>query len=705
MSEFLLEILCEEIPASLQQPMAEELLQLIIKQLDERKIAYQHPKAYSTPRRLVAVLEQIPTEIAAQIEEKKGPRVGADDKAIQGFLKGAGLTSLDQCQQQETPKGIFWIAQIRKEGGKIADLLPIIIAQAVQQVNWPKSMRFGDQQFRWIRPLRHILAVFDGKALPGFITLSARQITFTNKTVGHRFMAPAEMTVQSWKEYQEKLRNAYVVVDTAERRQKIENQIAALERKTGHRLKQDIGLLNEVVGLVEWPVVLVGDIDKDFMELPPEVLATSMRVHQKFFSLLDKNGKTAPHFLTVANIQASDSGEAIIKGNQRVLRARLSDARFFYQQDCKIPFADNIAQTKNILFYQGLGTVYQKTERLQSLVQKISQHIPSLNAADAVRAAQLCKADLVSKMVREFPELQGIMGDYYARVHGEKVEIGQAIREHYAPLGPNDQCPRQPISLLLALADKIDTLVGFWGINQKPTGSKDPFALRRQALGVIRLILENNLRLPLRDIMHFAYWGYGEVGVWSEKSSVTDKAHQPKLLANQLLEFLVDRLKVSLKEQGVRHDLITAVFANQQDDDLLLLVRKIKALQEFVTKADGSSLLVTAKRAGNILAIEEKKDNKTYQPLLKLGKAMPAEQQLLDQLTKIKPSFQQHLQAEKFGDSLSLLIQLRKPLDQFFDDVVVNSQVAEERLQRLQLLAGVRDLVTKVADLSKVEGI
>lgn len=705
MAEFLLEIFSEEIPASLQQPMALELLQLITKQLDEHKITYHNPRAFSSPRRLVVVIDQMPTNIAAQIEEKKGPRVGSDEKAIQGFLKGAGLTSLDQCQQQETPKGTFWIAQIRKEGGLVVDVLPNIIEQAMQQVNWPKSMRFADQQFRWIRPLRHVLSIFNGKTLPGSLNLSGQKFVFTNKTFGHRFMAPAEITVQSFADYQEKLRKAFVVIDAAERRQLIEKQINQCEGKTRFKLKPDTGLLNEVVGLVEWPVVLMGDIDQAFMQLPSEVLATSMRVHQKFFSLTDKNSKSAAHFLTVANIQATDGGQAIIKGNQRVLRARLSDARFFYELDCKIPLADYAKQTQAILFYQGLGNVWQKTERLQSLVKKIGAHIPKFDEALAVKAAQLCKADLVSKMVREFPELQGVMGSYYAAVHGDKPEVSQAIRDHYAPLGPNDQCPRQPITIALSLADKLDSLVGFWGINQKPTGSKDPFALRRQALGVIRLILENQLRLPLRDIIHFAYWGYGEVGVWQDKAPVTDKAHQPKLLANQLLEFFVDRLKVTLKDQGIRHDLITAVFANQQEDDLWLLVHKIKALQEFIAKADGNNLLIAAKRAGNILAIEEKKDNIVYQPLTALPKVLPAEQQLFDQLAKIKPVFMKHLQAEKFNDALTLLSQLRQPLDQFFEEVVVNSLKAEERLQRLQLLSSVRELVVKIADLSKVEGI
>lgn len=735
MAEFLLEIFSEEMPASLQQPMAEQLKQLITKQLDERKIAYQNPRAFSSPRRLVVVLDQMPLEIAAQIEEKKGPRVGSDEKAIQGFLKGAGLTSLKECQQQETPKGTFWIAQIRKEGGSVAEELQKSLMQALLQLVWPKTMRFGDKHFPWIRPIRQILAIFNGemlgKAPNNKLRLSDQEFVFTNQTFGHRFMEPVAntkpgllpfmkpptVTVKSFAEYQKKLNEAYVVVDATERRQRIIQQIKQLEDKTGYRLKPDEGLLSEVVGLVEWPVVLMGNIDQDFMSLPSEVLATSMRVHQKFFSMLDKQGKSAPHFLTVANIEAPDKGEAIIKGNQRVLRARLSDARFFYELDCKNPLSEYAKQTQAILFYQGLGNVWQKTERLQALVKKIGAYILRFDLtrklgapipfdeAAAVKAAQLSKADLVSKMVREFPELQGVMGSYYAAVHGEKPEVSQAIRDHYAPLGPSDQCPRQPVSIALALADKMDTLVGFWGINQKPTGSKDPFALRRQALGIIRLILENQLRLPLRDIIHFAYWGYGEVGVWQDKSTATDKAHQPKAIANQLLEFLVDRLKVILKDQGVRHDLITAVFANQQDDDIWLLTHKIKALQEFMTKADGTNLLVAAKRAGNILTIEEKKDNMVYQALSHLNKGLPAEQQLFDQLVKIKPVFLKHLQAEKFHDAFALLSQLRQPLDRFFEDVVVNSPNAAERQQRLQLLASVRELVVKVADLSKVEGI
>ncbi|MBL0338484.1 MAG: glycine--tRNA ligase subunit beta [Rhodospirillaceae bacterium] len=705
MAEFLLEILCEEIPASLQQQKAVELGSLIHDQLNNLKISYdQKAQVFSSPRRLIIVMDQMAEKIEAQIEEKKGPRVGSDDKAIQGFLKGAGLKSLDQCEQQETPKGTFWIAKIRKEGGSVAEMLPNVIEQAMKQVNWPKSMRFGEHQFPWIRPLRQVLVVFNGKLLSGNLNLSGQKFVFTNKTVGHRFMAPKEITVQSFADYQDKLRKAYVIIDQNERKEKIKKQIKEA-CKAGHQLRQDSALLDEVVGLVEWPKVLLGNIDSDFMSLPSEVLATSMRVHQKFFSVIDLDGKSVPHFLTVANIEAPDKGEAIIKGNQRVLRARLSDARFFYELDCKISLADYAKQTQAILFYQGLGNVWQKTERLQSLVKKIGAYIPTFNEALAVKAAALCKADLVSKMVREFPELQGVMGSYYAAVHGEKPEVSQAIRDHYAPLGPNDQCPRQPITIALSLADKLDSLVGFWGINQKPTGSKDPFALRRQALGVIRLILENQLRLPLRDIIHFAYWGYGEVGVWQDKSPATDKAHQPKFIANQLLEFFVDRLKVTLKDQGIRHDLITAVFANQQEDDLWLLVHKIKALQEFIAKADGNNLLIAAKRAGNILAIEEKKDNIVYQPLTALPKVLPAEQQLFDQLAKIKPVFMKHLQAEKFNDALTLLSQLRQPLDQFFEEVVVNSLKAEERLQRLQLLSSVRELVVKIADLSKVEGI
>ncbi|GIK98029.1 MAG: glycine--tRNA ligase beta subunit [Alphaproteobacteria bacterium] len=725
MAELLLELFSEEIPARMQARAADELKRLVTEKLRAGGLAFTRAEAYVTPRRLALVVDGLPEAQPDLREERRGPRVGAPDQAVQGFLKASGLAGLDQCEQRDTGKGVFWFAVVEKKGGRTADMLPALLAEAIPALPWPKSMRFADQSFRWVRPLHSIVAVFDGAALEGGIDLGGARLAFGNETQGHRFLAPAPITVSGFEEYRARLAAAKVVLDPAERRATIAAQAEKLAAAEGLRVKPDEGLLDEVVGLVEWPVVLMGRIDEAFMAVPPEVLTTSMRTHQKYFSLLTADGALAPRFLVVANTEAKDGGTAIVAGNERVLRARLADAKFFWDQDLKVKLADRVPALGDIVFHARLGTVADKVARVEALAAELVPMSPGADADEVRRAARLAKADLTSGVVGEFPELQGVMGRYYALHQGETKPVADAIADHYAPLGPNDRCPTAPVSVAVALADKLDTLVGFFAIDEKPTGSKDPFALRRAALGVIRLILENQLRIRLGNIFAAAWQLFesrtlpetvegapiydpeNDMGASVVRTGwipVTDLL-QPAKVATSLLDFFADRLKVALKEQGVRHDLISAVFALGGEDDLVRLLARVEALETFLDSDDGANLLTAYKRASNIVRIEEKKDGRSYDggadaALL----SAPEEKTLHAALGPAAAASAQALQREDFGGAMAALARLRKPVDDFFDKVTVNCEDASLRANRLRLLSQIRTTLHGVADFSKIEG-
>ncbi|MCA3246567.1 MAG: glycine--tRNA ligase subunit beta, partial [Azospirillum sp.] len=656
-------------------------------------LTFAKAESYVTPRRLALVVDGLPVRTPDLKEEKKGPRVGSPDQAIQGFLKGAGLASLDTCEKRMVGKAEFWFAIVEKKGQATADLLPSLIVETIKALGWPKSMRWGANRFAYVRPLQSILALFDGKTLAGSFDLGGSALPFGDTTVGHRFMAPARFSVAGFADYAAKLRAAKVILDPAERRAKILADATARATAVGLKLRDDPGLLDEVAGLVEWPVVLVGDIDPQFMDVPQEALIGSMRAHQKYFAMLHADGKLARHFAVVANMETEDEGRTIVAGNERVLRARLSDAKFFWDQDRKTKLEARLPALEQRVFHAKLGTVAAKAARLEKLSRFIAEKIGA-DAAKAARAAQLAKADLSSGMVGEFPELQGIMGRYYALHDGEAAEIADAIRAHYQPLGPADACPSAPVSVAVALAEKIDTLAGFWSIDEKPTGSKDPFALRRAALGVIRLIVENKLRLALRPVFAAALDAYG-----------TLTGERGAKLTDDLMAFFADRLKVALKEKGARHDLIDAVFALGGEDDLVRLLARVDALGTFLKGQDGANLLIGYRRAANIVAIETKKDGKAPEGAVDAAAfVQPEEEALFARLGAVKDELDKALAHEDFAAAMASLATLRAPVDAFFEKVTVNAEDARLRANRLKLLSAIGEAPARIADFSKIEG-
>ena len=681
MPDLLLELLSEEIPARMQGPVARELQRLIEIELKELNLAATRIETFVTPRRLTLAVSGLPRMQPGSAEERRGPRVGSPPQAIEGFLKSAGLTSIEQCEKRATDKGEFWFALLKRPGRPARDVLPGLLREVVDALPWPKSMRFPAAEFRWVRPLVSALSLFDGKLLK----LDLGDVPVGSVTQGHRFLGPGEITARDFKQYRAKLKAAKVVLDASERRKLIAAGLAKAAAQSRLKVKSDELLLEEVTGLVEWPVVLAGRIDPGFMDLPPEVLTSAMRTHQKYFACLDAKGSLAPRFLVVSNMAARDGGKAIVAGNERVLKARLADARFFWDQDRKVKLAERVPSLKNRVFHAKLGSVYDKVARVAKLAEALAEHVPGSDKEKLGKAVWLAKADLSSGMVGEFPELQGVMGRYYALHDGEAAEVANAIAEHYSPLGPNDACPHAPESVALALADKIDTLVGFFAINETPTGSKDPFALRRAALGVIRLILENKLRLPLTQVFQAA------------RPPTSDPSRA-------LLAFFADRLKVHMKEAGMRHDLIAAVFA-LGEDDLARLVKRAEALTDFLKSEDGANLLVAYRRAANILRIEEKKDSTAYSGVPRPDLLQAPEERELDQaLNAATVKSASALKAEDFAGSMAALSQLRGPVDRFFDKVTVNTDDKELRENRLRLLSQIRDTLNLVADFSQIEG-
>jgi glycyl-tRNA synthetase beta chain len=682
MAELLLELLSEEIPARMQARAAEDLRRLVTEGLKTAGLVFAETHAFATPRRLALVVDGLPTAREDITEERRGPRVGAPDPAIQGFLKAAGLASLDQAEKRDTGRGEFWFAVLARKGGPTAEALPGIINAAMKALPWPKSMKWGSSTMTWVRPLHSIVALFDGQVLAGEVAPGGAMtaIRFGNITRGHRFLSKGAIVVSGFADYRAKLAAAHVVLDPAERKRIVLAGAESLCAEAQVSLKVDEGLLEEVAGLVEWPVPMLGTIDARFMDVPPEVLVASMKTHQRYFSTTTRDGTLANRFLVVANNAARDGGRTIVEGNERVLRARLSDAKFFWEQDRKVRLEERLPVLKDIVFHARLGSQADRVARIEGLAGKIANHVPGADPAQALLAARLCKADLVSGMVGEFPELQGTMGRYYAL--GEKLPkaVADAIGDHYAPAGPNDRCPSAPVSVTVALADKLDALTSFWSIDEKPTGSRDPYGLRRAALGIIRIVVENRIRLPLRTF--FA--------------------------ADDLMAFFAERLKVQMREKGVRHDAVDAVFALGGEDDLVRLLARVEAVQTLLATEAGKNLLTAYGRAANIVRAEEKKDKFLAAKIAGLPDAglleLSEEKAVAGALAGIERAVAPALAKEDYAAAMEALAGLRAPLDAFFDKVTVNSDRAELRLNRLKLLNQIRTTMDSVADFSRIEG-
>ena len=778
MAELFLELFSEEIPARMQAKAEADLKAALEKGLTEAGVAFGQVTALSGPRRLSVCIEGLPAKSADVKEERKGPKVGAPEKAVEGFLRGAGLNSIDEAEVRSDPKkGDFYIAVREVPGRPLPDIIASLVPEVVRSFHWPKSMRWGRGDLRWVRPLQRVLCIFDGKV----VDFEIDGLKSGNETEGHRVHGRGPFTVSSFEQYRTVIQaEGSVVLSREDRRLLIEEQAQKVCLTRGLELVEDKGLLDEVTGLAEWPVVILGDMDPDFLTLPGEVIQLSMRTHQKYFAVRDpKTGDLAPHFVVVANIEASDGGKAIAAGNSRVLSARLDDARFFWDNDRKTPLETMAKKLSTIDFKKELGSIADKVDRVAALAEELAPKVGA-DPDMAERAARLAKADLVSGMVGEFPELQGVMGRYYvlerltnpvipdakrSGIQGGKNEsagagsrtspdglsgmtdllagldeadiraIADAVGDHYKPAGPSDAVPTGPVSIAVALADKLDTLVGFWAIDEKPTGSKDPFALRRAALGVVRIILENGVRLALIEVFSGPIdelWSYTtteeafrrydeaiqalhDAGLEDAASTLTanvaesmpsyfDPAYATarEAISKDLLAFFADRLKQYLRDAGARHDLIDAVFA-LGEDDLVLIVKRVEALGAFLESDDGANLLAGYKRAANILKAEEKKTGETYSgaPDPKLFE-QAEERALHAAITESVTKAQAALVAEDFEKAMGALSSLRAPVDAFFDAVTVNTESAGLRQNRLLILTSIRDALHRVADFSKL---
>ena len=761
MPDLLFELFSEEIPARMQAKAADDLRRMVTDKLVAEGLVYEGAKAFATPRRLTLTVHGIPVRQSDLKEERKGPRVGGPDAAISGFLKATGLASLDEAKIQRDPKkGDFYIALIEKPGRATLDVLADILPVIVRTFPWPKQMRWGERSARsgalsWVRPLHAIVATFGLETEePEVVKFAVDGIEAGQTTYGHRFMAPAAIQVRRFEDYEAKLLDSKVVLDPQRRKDTILTDAKQLAFAQGFELVEDQVLLDEVAGLVEWPVVLMGSFDKEFLSIPGEVIRATIRNNQKCFvvrqsasplptgerstarvSATAGEGTLTNKFILTANIEASDGGKAIIAGNERVIRARLSDAKFFYETDLKTKLEDRLPKFENIVFHEKLGTQQRRIERIGFLAEILAPFVGA-NVADVKRAAKLCKADLLTEVVGEFPEVQGLMGKYYALAQGEDVSVAVACEDHYKPQGPNDRVPSDPVSIVVALADKFDTLAGFWAINEKPTGSKDPYALRRAALGVIRILIENKIRLPLRyaaipaykevreELKHLeldrqadALKKLREIDISSKRASrllsefeksafeesVEEREHALAIVYD-LLDFFDDRLKVQFRERGVRHDVADAVFAMADEDDLVLMTRRAEALGEFLRTDDGKNLLAGFKRAANILRIEEKKDGKAYDSAPDAALySLNEEKVLAKAIEQAKFGCREALAKEDFSAAMSAMAKLRPAVDAFFDKVKVNDDDAKVRENRLKLLNEIRAATRVVADFSKIQ--
>jgi glycyl-tRNA synthetase beta chain len=700
MPDLLLELFSEEIPARMQARAAEDLRKAVTDRLVGAGLVYEGAKAFVTPRRLTLSVHGVPARQPDLREEKKGPRVGAPDNAIAGFLKAAGLKSIDDAKVQPDKKGDFYVAVIEKPGRAAIEVIGEMLPDVIKGFPWPKSMRWGEQSkapgaLNWVRPLHSIVATFGPETEePEIVPFSVGGIAAGNETRGHRFLAPAPFTVRRFADYAQKLDKAKVVLDAERRRDIILTEAKQLAFAQGLELIEDDGLLAEVAGLVEWPVVLMGSFDEKFLRIPQEVIRATIRNNQKCFVLRDAaHAKLVDKFILVSNLEAEDGGKAIVAGNERVIRARLSDAKFFYETDLKTRLEDRLPKFKDIIFHEKLGTQAERIERIERLAGELAPLVGA-DVEKARRAARLCKADLLTEVVGEFPELQGLMGKYYAEAQGEDEAVAHACEDHYKPKGPDDLVPAVPVSVAVGLADKLVSLTGFWFHNEKPTGSGDPFALRRAALGVIRLIVQNQRRLRLSD------WFKKGLSLYLGAEISGDDAK-----ASDLLSFVIERLKVQLREQGARHDLVDAVFALKGQDDLFLIVRRVEALGKFLDTEDGKNLLAGYKRASNILRIEEKKEIKIYAggPNRDLYK-QSEEETLAFEIERAKLGTARAIENEDFEGAMSHLSRLRPFVDAFFDKVTVNVDEGPLRENRLKLLNEIRAATRAVADFSKIEG-
>lgn len=686
MPDLLIELFSEEIPARMQTRAAEDLKKRMTDGLVEAGLTYAGAVAFSTPRRLTLALEGVLAQSPTLREERKGPRVDAPEKAIEGFLRGAGLTR-DQLEIRDEKKGQVYFATIEKAGRPAADIIAEVLDATVRNFPWPKSMRWGSGSLRWVRPLHSIICILTDDLGTTVVPLDIDGIKAGNTTAGHRFMAPTTFEVSGFEDYASKLKRAFVVLDPQERADAIWQDAQNQAFASGMDVVEDNALLAEVAGLVEWPVVLMGRIDDAFLDLPPEVLQTSMKEHQKFFSV--KNPKTGriEKFITVANRETKDTGATILAGNQKVLFARLSDAKFFWENDLRIAKGQGLSVWTNTLgnvtFHNKLGSQKQRIDRIAALAKALAPAVGA-DAEMASQAALVAKADLSSEMVYEFPELQGLMGRYYAQAAGLPQAVATACQTHYSPLGPSDDVPTDPVSVAVALADKLDTLTGFWAIDEKPTGSKDPFALRRAALGIIRLLSENSVRMSLKTAIAQGY---------------------PGADADDLLGFFHDRLKVYLRDQGIRHDVIDACLVMENNDDLTLLITRAKALSDFLATDDGTNLVQGYKRANNIVTQAEQKDGVEYSfgADAKFAES-DVEKTLFAALDAQAPKIEASMKSEDFGAAMIGMANLRAPIDAFFEGVQVNSDNQVVRRNRLNLLSRIRQICLLVADLSKIEG-
>jgi glycyl-tRNA synthetase beta chain len=740
MPQLLLELFSEEIPARMQQGAARDLERMVSEKLKAAGLSWDALNVFAGPRRLTLVIDGLPSATPDRSEELKGPRANAPEQSLEGFLRKTGLTK-DQLTERD---GVFF-AVISQSGRATADIIPETVDAIVRAFPWPKSMRWGSGALRWIRPLKRILCLFDGKVVPFDIDGIASDAI----TEGHRFLGKGQpIAVNDFADYRRKLEADYVLLDVADRKLKILEAAKAVTAAKGLALVDDDGLLDEVAGLAEWPTPILGDMDPQFLSLPPEVVRLSMKVHQKYFAVRDpsKHG-LAPNFVVVANVEASDGGAALAAGNSRVLSARLNDARFFWDEDLKTGFDAWSSKLSGVTFHAKLGTLAERVDRIAALAREIAPLVGA-DPDEAFEAARLSKADLASSMVGEFPELQGVMGGYYARLipsplageggsrsetdggavsassasdseppagsppirqpsaatfprEGGRDRIADAVRDHYKPQGPADTVPTAPVTVAVALADKLDTLVGFFEIDEKPTGSKDPFALRRAALGVIRLVLENGAKLSLRRVIGLACAVVDDTSKFVGQSYLDD---QDAVLDLGLLAFFADRLKVLLRDQGKRHDLVDAVFA-LGDDDLVRIVRRVEALDAFLATDDGANLLAGSKRAANILRAEAKKgDLPTGMVETGLPNQPEAETALAFAVAAAANAVDAALDTEDFAAAMTALAALRAPVDAFFTDVLVNSDVPAERDNRLKLLGQVRDVMGRVADFGLIAG-
>ncbi|WP_340110462.1 glycine--tRNA ligase subunit beta [Pikeienuella sp. HZG-20] len=702
MADLLLELFSEEIPAGLQARAAEDLQRLVSQALTDRGLSFKAAAAFATPRRLALSITGMPRATRARREERKGPRVDAPEKALEGFLRSTGLTR-EQLVRRADKKGEVWFAEIRRPGRPAPDVIAEAIPEVIRAFPWPRSMRWGAGELSWIRPLRSILCILTGDGGEGVVPFSVGHLTSGAETRGHRFMAPEVIRPKDFEDYAARLLKAKVVLDPAARRARISADMSNMAFAAGMEIVEDEGLLAEVAGLVEWPVVLMGEIEERFLTLPPEVLQTSMKEHQKFFSLRNPKTGRIERFVTVANIETADQGATILAGNQRVLAARLSDALFFWENDLRTIRTGGMeamgAPLKDVTFHNKLGSQADRIARIAALAREIAPLVGA-DADKAERAAKIAKADLCSEMVNEFPELQGVMGRYYAEAAGEAPDVAAACQAHYAPLGPSDAVPTEPVSVAVALADKIDVLTGFWAIDERPTGSKDPFALRRAALGVIRIILENRLRIRLDD-------SGGPLNVATIMLTTALHLSLDGMVGKRrdLLTFFADRLKVHLRAEGVRHDVIDACFQLGGQDDLVLLVNRVKALQAFVDTEDGANLLAGYKRAANILAAEQKKDGVEYtlDPDPKFAEG-DEERALFAALDAADATIRPALAAEDFAAAMAAMAGLRGPIDAFFDKTQVNAENQIVRRNRLCLLNRVKVVMERVAVFSAIEG-